>query len=421
MTLMILHTRNASRRKHLAKAAETAHALGHRAIVVVEEPSWEREYVDAVYAAPTGDLEATVARCVEIAAQESEPIAGVIAFVEHSVPTAAAVAAKLGLPYISTETAQKSRDKLAMRTAFEQAGISQPRFALASSVREAQELAASTISYPLVMKPIIGGGSMFVRRVDSPEELAEHFEEIRVGAWAGFDYDPLFFLKSRYNEGILLEEFLPGAEISVESYVQDGVTTVVAVHDKPVPMDGPFFEETFYATPTELTGETLAKVEKFTALAHEALGITRGATHTEFRVAASGEPYILETGARLGGGPVYQSVLLSTGVDMVEVLTKVSLGEAVDVAVDRENVRHVGFSLHFGERPGELTAVEGVEELEADEAVSEVMIYTPIGTHIDVPPRVWQAHGHVIFTADSREDVVKKQRQVNETLRFEVR
>ncbi|MET9697957.1 ATP-grasp domain-containing protein [Streptomyces sp. NPDC006529] len=420
MTLMILHTRNASRRKHLAKAAETAHALGHRAIVVVEEPSWEHEYVDAVYSAPTGDLQATVARCVEIAKEESEPIAGVIAFVEHSVPAAAAVAAELGLPYISPDTAEKSRDKLSMRQAFEKVGISQPRFALASSIEEAQE-AAKSISYPLVMKPIIGGGSMFVRRVDNAEELAEHFEEIRAGAWAGFDYDPLFFLKSRYSEGILLEEFLRGNEISVESYVQDGETTVVAVHDKPMPMDGPFFEETFYATPTVLTGETLAKVKEFTKLAHEGLGIEQGATHTEFRISPEGEPYILETGARLGGGPVYQSVLLSTGIDMVEVLTKVSLGQAVDVLVDDRNVRHVGFSLHFGEQPGELVGVDGVEALEASESVSEVMIYSKIGDLIDVPPRVWQAHGHVIFTGSSREDVMEKQRQVNETLRFRVR
>ncbi|WEH39578.1 ATP-grasp domain-containing protein [Streptomyces sp. NBC_01218] len=420
MTLMILHTRNASRRKHLAKAAETAHALGHRAIVVVEEPSWELEYVDAVYSAPTGNLEATVARCLEIAKEESEPISGVIAFVEHSVPAAAAVAEALGLPYISSETATKSRDKLSMREAFSSVGVSQPRFALATSVEEAQK-AAETIEYPLVMKPIIGGGSMFVRRVDTPEELAEHFEEIRKGAWAGFDYDPLFFLKSRYSEGILLEEFLVGNEISVESYVQNGETVVVAVHDKPTPMDGPFFEETFYATPTVLTGETLEKVKKYTALAHQGLGITQGATHTEYRVSPAGEPYILETGARLGGGPVYQSVLLSTGIDMVEVLTKVSLGQTVDVFVNSENARHVGFSLHFGEQPGELAAVEGIDTLEADETVSEVMIYSQIGDAIDVPPRVWQAHGHVIFTGASRDDILEKQRQVNEVLRFQVR
>ncbi|MFG3404054.1 ATP-grasp domain-containing protein [Streptomyces sp. NPDC048142] len=420
MTLMILHTRNASRRKHLAKAAETAHALGHRAIVVVEQPSWEHEYVDAVYAAPTGDLEATVARCVEIAKEEPEPIAGVIAFVEHSVPAAAAVAAELGLPYISPETAATSRDKLSMRNAFATVGISQPRFALATSVEEAQE-AAKSIKYPLVMKPIIGGGSMFVRRVDSPEELAEHFEEIRQGAWAGFDYDPLFFLKSQYSEGILLEEFLVGDEISVESYVQNGETTVVTVHDKPTPMDGPFFEETFYATPTVLTGETLEKVKKFTTLAHEGLGITQGATHTEFRVSPEGEPYILETGARLGGGPIYQSVLLSTGVDMVEVLTKVSLGSDADVVVNSENFQHVGFSLHFAEEPGELVAVDGVEALEADDSVSEVMIYRRLGEQVDVPPRVWQAHGHVIFTGDSREDILEKQQNINQTLRFRVR
>lgn len=202
------------------------------------------------------------------------------------------------------------------------------------------------------------------------------------------------------------------------SITVNGQAHEVALHDKPLPMEGPCFVDVHYATPSRLPAEVRHRVMGLAAAACRAVGVGVGAAPTEFRIQEDGAPKILETAARLGGGPVYQSVLLSTGIDMVEVLTKVSLGESVDIFVNDVNARHVGFSLHFGEQPGELVAVEGTDALEADESVSEVMVYSPVGALTDVPPRVGQAHGHVVFTGTSRDGIIEKQRQVNETLWF---
>ena len=129
----------------------------------------------------------------------------------------------------------------------------------------------------------------------------------------------------------------------------DGQTEVLAIHDKPLPMNGPYFEEVFYATPSELPGPALARIMELTAAAHKEPGITIGATHTEFRVRPDQDPMILETAARLGGGPIYRSVLLSTGVDMVHAVLDLALGRLPGIRV-AEPPAPTGFYLFFADR-----------------------------------------------------------------------
>lgn len=419
MSILVLHTSNASRRKHLAKAVEYARRHGERLLLIVKNPTWETELVDRVFAADTTNIEQTVAAAKELAASETEPIHAVVAFVEHSVPAAAAVAAHFGLPFVSPETAYAARDKYVMRTRFAEAGVAQPGFGLARTEDEALKEAAR-IGYPLVLKPLIGGGSMYVRRVDDDAELVEHFAMIRRGAWDGFDYDPLYESARRtYDGAILLEAYVHGGEISVESIVADGRTHVVAIHDKPLPMHGPYFEEVYYATPTDLPPAQVARITELTDAAHRALGITTGATHTEFRIRPDGDPMILETAARLGGGPIYRSVLFSTGVDMVEAVLDVSLGRTPDLTPPRPVVP-IGFYLFFAERAGTITEVHGFEEAEADPRVKEVDLYRKVGDQVNVPPHVWQAHGHVIFTAERRDGLGEVFDELVKTVRLDV-
>ncbi|GII77021.1 hypothetical protein Sru01_20030 [Sphaerisporangium rufum] len=419
MSILVLHTQNASRRRHFARVQEYARRHGERLLLIVKNPTWETDFVDRVWPADTSSISDTVDAARRLAAEEEEPIRAVVAFVEHSVPAAAAVAEELGLPFVSPRTAQIARDKYAMRRAFEVAGLPQPGFGLARTLDEARE-AAGRIGFPLVMKPLIGGGSMYVRRVNDLDELTEHFEPIRRGSWDGFDYDPLYAsAMAEYRGALLLEGYLPGAEISVESMVVDGVTKVVAIHDKPLPMNGPFFEEVYYVTPTSLPAEVVARVHEITARAHEALGITMGATHTEFRVQEGEEPKILETAARLGGGPIYQSLLLSTGIDMVEALCDVAFGRAPDLT-PRRPVTPTGFSLFFAEKAGRIKAIHGVGEALADPDVQELLLYREVGDGVNVPPHVWQAHGHAIFTARTQAELGDVFDRLAKTIRFEV-
>ncbi|MGV9881757.1 ATP-grasp domain-containing protein [Streptomyces sp. NPDC003006] len=393
---------------------------GERLLMVMKDATWESSYVDRVVSADTTSIEETVAAVRALVAEEGEPVSGIVTFVEQSVPAAAAVAAELGLPSIGEKAAYLARDKYAMRSAFGEAGLTQPGFQLATTVDAAVEGAAK-LSYPLVLKPLIGGGSKYVRRVDSDTELAEHFEPLQRGAWTGFIHDPLHTrTREEYGEALLLEAYVPGAEISVESIVVAGETQIVAIHDKPLPMEGPFFEEVYYTTPTQLPAELVKRITAAVEAAHGALGITTGATHTEFRITADGDPYILETAARLGGGPVYQSVLLSTGIDMVEALLDVATGRAPRLAPPNAP-KPTGFYLFFAERAGELVGVAGLDKVESDARVSEIMLYGNPGDQVLVPPHASAAHGHVLFSAATGEAVDEGFHSFRDAIAVEVR
>jgi biotin carboxylase len=417
MSILVLHKKNLSRRRHLDRARQYAREHGERLLLVMKDPEWEADYVDRVVVADTSSIEETLAAVKALAAEESEPFSAVVTFAEAPVPSAARVAAEFGLVSVSEDTARLARDKWAMREAFAAGGVPQPRHGIAHSLEEAREIARHT-GFPLVMKPVLGTGSMFVRSVDNEDDLAEHFEVFLKGAWDGFTYDPLHrSAHEKYDGGLLLEEFVPGAEICVESLVHEGVTRTLAIHDKPLPT-GPTFEEVYACTPTRLPEKTVRKVEEATVAVHRALGITTGATHVEFRLRDDSEPVVLEAAARMGGGPIYRSVLLSTGVDMVEAVLDIASGRAPRIE-PVERPTPVGFWNIFPERAGTLTQVTGLDEVLADPRVDEVQIYKSPGDELLVPPRTFQGHGHLIFTVDHEDELDPTFRALTETLRLE--
>ena len=305
-----------------------------------------------------------------------------------------------------------------MRTAFAAAGdVPQPRFGLARTVEEACEVARGT-GYPVVLKPVLGTGSMYVRSVDNEDELRTYFDFLRSGAWSGFEADPLYREAHDEHRGaLLMEEFVAGPEICVDSLVVDGVTHVVAIHDKPLPM-GPTFEEVYACTPTRLPADVVARVVAATEAAHAALSIRMGASHVEFRLRDGIHPVMLEAAARMGGGPIYRSVELSTGVDMVRAVLDLASGRTPVLRLP-ERATPVGFWNIFPDHAGALTAVHGLAEAQEDPRADEVAIYRSIGEHLAVPPQTFQGHGHLIFTTDEQDELDEVFRHFVATLRLE--
>jgi biotin carboxylase len=419
MSILVVHKSNESRRKHLARATEYAQRHGERLLLVVKDPTWETEFADVVVSVETSDINATVTAVRDLAASESEPIRAVAAFVELSVPAAAAVASELGLPFLSEHAARTVGDKYAMREAFDSGNIPQPVYGLARTVEEAITQAAR-IGFPLVLRPLIDNYTAHLRRVDDIDELIEHFSTTQRGAWAGIEHNPLHeWAIAEYNYALMVEQYLPGAVISVESIIVDGQAHVIAIHDKPVPTDGPYFADVHYTTPSRLPAEVQHRVIELAAAAHRAIGIELGATHTEFRIQDDGTPKILETAARIGGGPIYQSVLLSTGVDMVTAVLDIACGRKPDLIPKPEPIP-TGFYLFFAEKPGRISAITGVQEAHLDSHVHEVSLYRNVGDTVDVPPRVWQSHGHVVFTADSSDGLVRTFNELVKTINIEL-
>ncbi|MBT2492937.1 ATP-grasp domain-containing protein [Streptomyces sp. ISL-96] len=385
----------------------------------MKDPTWENEFADVVLSVDTSDIKATVAAVRDLAASEPEPIRAVAAFVGHSVPAAAAVASELGLPFISEHAAHTVRDKYAMRRAFDSENIPQPVYGLARTVEEALTQSAR-IGFPLVMKPLVDNDTGYLRRVDDIDELTEHFATIQRGAWAGIEHNPLYeWAINEYDYAIILEQYLPGAEISVESIVVDGQAHVIAIHDKPLPATGPYFADVHYTTPSRLPVEVQQRVIELVAAAHRAIGMEMGATHTEFRIQEDGTPKILETAARIGGGPVYQSVLLSTGVDLVTAVLDIASGRKPDLS-PRPEPTPTGFYLFFAERAGRISAITGVQEAALNPHVHELSLYRKVGDTVDVPPHVWQSLGHVIFTADSSDGLVRTFNELVKSINLEL-
>lgn len=410
-TIMIIHTENASRRKHFAAAKK----YGAKLVLVKRNPHWESEYVDYVIDVDTRSISKTVEAVKKYAL--TNKIDGVVTFVEHSVPTAAAVATALNLPYISEHTAELARNKYEMRKAFSSSGIPCPNFSLVYSAEEATKI-AKEFNYPLVLKPLIGGGSMFIRRVDSDAELEMYFDMIQHGAWDGFEYDPLYESASKDYEGaVLVESYIEGGEVSLESIVINGKTNVIAIHDKPLPMTGPYFEEVYFTTPSRLSTELQERLKYWTCASNEALGINMGATHTEFRI-TDGEPIILETAARMGGGPVYRTVLTSTGIDMVHAIMNISLGIVPDLTI--RGPKATGFRLFFAENEGRISKIEGIDKVSQDSQTVEIEMYKKIGDEVLLPPRIFQAHGHMIVTADTLDNLDQKIDNLTKSVRIEV-
>jgi len=299
------------------------------------------------------------------------------------------------------------------------AGVPCPQYALATTAEAVLDI-AGTFGYPLVLKPVIGGGSQYVRRVDTPAEVVEHFPAIQAGAWSTYDYDPLCApSRASYHDAILVESYVPGGESAVESLVVHGETEVLVVHDKPLPMTGPSFDEIYYATPSRLAPSRIAQLHDLTRRVNAALGLRACATHTEFRITPEGNPVALEVAARIGGGAIYRSVRHSVGVDMVEAVIDLARGQLPRLT--RHEPRVTGEYSLVADEEGILEGVDGLTEARADPHVLEIVLYDEIGTEILALPRAFQPQGHILATASTLDELDHVVERLAGSIKFRVR
>lgn len=212
-------------------------------------------------------------------AGRARPVDGVLVVGDRPTVIGASVAQSLGLPWHPPQAAAVARNKQRTRERFRDCGLSVPWFAPASIADDARDLAASA-SYPCVIKPLALSGSRGVIRADNQEELVAAFERLR----ALLRSPEIRAERNDAHEGVLLEGFVPGREYALEGLLHHGVLTVLALFDKPDPLDGPFFEETIYLTPSEASDGVQAAITDAVARAARAIGLHHGPIHAECRV-----------------------------------------------------------------------------------------------------------------------------------------
>ncbi|MFJ2201476.1 acetyl-CoA carboxylase biotin carboxylase subunit family protein [Streptomyces violaceusniger] len=262
------------------------------------DSTWPHDYVEGVTVADTLDADALIAVARQVTA--SFPARGVLTFDESLVYPVARVAEELGLPGNPPETVQTCRDKARSRAVLDAAGVPQPISRTVASAEEAVA-AAEQIGYPVVVKARGLAGSLGVLRVDDPTAVSDAYATASGAVRPGIP---------RYEEDVLVEEFLTGPEISIDAVISQGVCTPLVIARKRTGF-APFFEETGHTVDADDPLFDDAALLGQLDLVHKGIGLTEGATHTEFKLTSRG-PRLVEINARIGGDFIPRLGMLSS-------------------------------------------------------------------------------------------------------------
>ena len=229
-----------------------------------------------------------------------------------AAPTVAYVAEKMGLVSNSYQSAVAANNKYAMREAFTRAGVLCPLFkCVENSECETIEGIKQNMSLPLIVKPADRSGSLGVAKITEWEELNSAID---------------FALSCSFKKQVMVEEFIEGREISVEFISYKGTHYPLQITDK-VTTGAPHFVELEHHQPSTLSEEKFDEIYKITDKALNALGITNGASHSEYKITEDGKVYVIEIGGRMGGDFIGSDLVqLSTGYDFVKGVIDVALG-----------------------------------------------------------------------------------------------
>ncbi len=239
----------------------------------------------------------------------THPRAAVVGVDDDTAVVATAIAAALGLPHNPVEAVQAARDKHRQRELHERAGVPVPASRL-HAVEESADEVARTAPYPCVLKPLCLSASRGVIRADHPRAFVAAHATL-TGILAQPDVAALGASARQY----LVEEFVPGPEVALEGMLEGGRLHVLALFDKPDPLDGPFFEETIYVTPSRLPEAAQRSFADCAARAAAALGLVTGPIHAELRHNDRG-PWLIEIAARPIGGRCSRVLRFGPGRDV---------------------------------------------------------------------------------------------------------
>ncbi len=322
---------------------------------------------------PLADSERAAAAIVAAAAET--PFAAIVGVDDQGVMAAALASQTLGLRHNPPLAVARTRDKWAMRRALAEHTISQPAF-VAVEGDEDGTAAAELVGLPCVVKPVSLSGSRGVIRANNLDEVRAAVARVR---------SILIAAGRPAAEPLLVEAYVPGVEVAVEALMRDGGLEVLAIFDKPDPLEGPYFEETLYVTPSRLPEAVLGELERHAAGAARALGLHDGPVHAELRV--DGERVsVLELAARSIGGLCSRALRFGAGLSLESVILRHALGLAVaDPARERVAsgvmmlpIRQAGVLVEVGGQ-ARARAVAGIGGLEITIARGRPVVPLPDG------------------------------------------
>ena len=329
---------------------------------------------------------------------------GIIGVGDRPAYIASLIAEHLGIPFHPPIAMERAMDKFLARNCFAAAGLRTPWYQLFNAAHDAA-LVSNAVPYPCVLKPIGLSASRGVIRANDPSEFVAAFIRIR----------KLLRAPDVRDDRILAESFIPGKEFAVEGVMCKGKLQMLAIFDKPDELDGPFFEETIYITPSKASAEVQKLIEATVTQAAVALGLTDGPVHSELRVNGD-QAWMLEVAGRPIGGLCAQTLKFDGGMSLEELLLRNAIQE--DVSQLKRERQSAGVMMIPIPREGILEHVDGVDAAKKIEGVEDVIITGKEGYRMIPLPEGSSYLGFIFAKAGSSSQVEHILRLAHSRLSF---
>ncbi len=385
-----------------------AAALGAKVVVGSDKRQALEEFSGgATITVSFRDLDEGVRRIVAHA--HDHPFHAVIGVDEETTLLAARASEALGLPHNPPQAVAAAGNKDLMRRAFADAGLPSPAFALVA-VADDPAASAASARYPCVLKPLALSGSRGVIRADDPASFAAAFHRIKRILETSRRPVP-----AGAAGQILVEDYIPGAEVALEGLLRDGRLEVLALFDKPDPLEGPHFEETIYLTPSRLEAGDRQAIADAAARAAAALGLRHGPVHAELRLNQAG-PWIIEVAARSIGGLCSRVLDFGAGMSLEQVILGQALSRPVAAAGHQGGPAGVMMIPIPGR--GTLRRIEGLDAARAVAGVTDIRITIPSGQEVVPLPEGDRYLGFIFAKGETADAVEASLRAAHKALAF---
>ncbi len=332
---------------------------------------------------------------------ERLPLDAVLGVDDQGVMIASLVAERLGLAHSPVTAVTATRDKARTRQELTAAGLAQPRWMLLRPDEEAAA-AVDAVGLPLVVKPLSLSASRGVIRADTPDAALGAVRRTRALV---------------PGEPLLIESYVAGTEVAVEALASSGEAAILAIFDKPDPLEGPYFEETIYVTPSRLPLELQNRLAAELQNAVGALGLSEGPLHAEFRLGSS-RPVLLEVAARSIGGLCSRALRFGAGVSLEELILRHALGMGLgqlDLETAASGVMMIPIPV-----AGILREVRNLSAARAVNGIAGVEITIPPGQAVVPLPEGDRYLGFIFSTGTEPDEVEDSLRKAHAVLDIDI-
>ncbi len=350
-------------------------------------------------------------------ALRGQDVKGILALGDRPAVAAAYAARGLGLHFNHPAAVEACRSKLRMREVFRDAGLRVPWFRH-FPIDPAPEPALFGISYPCVLKPLSLSASQGVVRANNRQDFLVAAARVR----RLLESPEIRATREPNLDQMLVEGYIPGREVAVEGLLTDGALRALAIFDKPDPLEGPYFEETIYVTPSRLPESQQHAVLQCARDAARALGLSHGPIHAEFRINEAGV-WPLEVAPRPIGGLCARALRFSSSeapepIGLEELLLRHAL-ELPGCDSPREGVAS-GVLMIPVPKSGMLEGVTGEEAAHSTPGVAELIITARLHDYIAAWPEGSSYLGFLFARGSAPEEVELAIRRAHEKLAFTI-